>query len=59
VEDTSSGRHTLLLSDKDHRKLVLPHIQDAVVRKFWTDEYERYPAVFQKQVIAPLQNKVG
>jgi hypothetical protein len=48
-----------LLSDEAFRRHVLPFIEDTVVWKFWLEEYERYPAVFQRQVIAPLQNKVG
>jgi hypothetical protein len=48
-----------LLSDKAYRHRVLPFIADPIVQKFWVEEYERYPAVFQRQVIAPLQNKVG
>jgi Type IV secretion-system coupling protein DNA-binding domain len=48
-----------LLSDKAYRHRVLPFIEDSIVQKFWIEEYERYPAVFQKQVVAPLQDKVG
>jgi hypothetical protein len=48
-----------LLSDKAYRHRVLPFIEDPIVQKFWIEEYERYPVVFQRQVIAPLQNKVG
>jgi hypothetical protein len=48
-----------LLNDKAYRRQVLSFIEDPIVRKFWLEEYERYPAVFQRQVIAPLRNKVG
>jgi hypothetical protein len=48
-----------LISDKAYRRRVLPCIEDPMVRTFWIEEYEQYPAVFQRQVIAPLPNKVG
>ena len=48
-----------LLSDKDYRARVVPLIQDPLVKKFWTDEFDRYTPAFQKEAIAPIQNKVG
>src|SRR2546428_5241955 len=48
-----------LLSDKDYRTWVVSRIQDPLVKKFWTDEFDRYTPAFQKDAIAPIQNKVG
>lgn len=48
-----------LLTDKAYRKKVVKRIQDPVVKSFWVDEYANYPDKFQKEAIAPIQNKVG
>lgn len=48
-----------LLTDKTYRKKVVKRIQDPVVKSFWVDEYANYPDKFQKEAIAPIQNKVG
>ncbi len=48
-----------LLTDKDFRKKVMPFIQNEQVRKFWMEEFEKYPARLRADAIAPIQNKVG
>lgn len=48
-----------MLSEKDFRRVVADAIQNDQVREFWLKEYERYPARFQIEAIAPIQNKVG
>jgi hypothetical protein len=59
IENSTLSGIPRLLSDKTYRRQILLFIEDPIVRKFWIEEYKRYPAVFQRQVIAPLQNKVG
>ncbi len=48
-----------MLVDKSFRQKVMRKITDPVVKSFWIDEYPRYPANFQAEAIAPIQNKVG
>jgi hypothetical protein len=48
-----------LLADKTFRMRVLAQVRDPVVRNFWLQEYENYNPEFQKEAIAPIQNKVG
>ena len=48
-----------LLTDKDFRRQVIPHITDKVVKSFWLDEFARYSPGFRSVVVAPLQNKIG
>jgi len=48
-----------LLSDKKYRAWVVRQIKDPFIRDFWTEEYEAYDPRFQREAIAPIQNKVG
>ncbi len=48
-----------IVSDKDFRKKVLPHITNKQVRLFWEDEFEKYSYRFKAFSVAPIQNKVG
>jgi hypothetical protein len=48
-----------MLSEKSFRKQVTDRIENAQVRAFWVDEFPRYSAPFQKDAIAPIQNKIG
>jgi len=48
-----------LLDDRDFRKHAAGRVRSAQVRAFWLREYEGYPARFQAEAIAPVQNKVG
>ncbi len=48
-----------LLSDSPFRQSVIPRVRDPLVKNFWLQEYERYSPAFQKEAIAPIQNKVG
>lgn len=48
-----------LYSDKAYRKSVARSIQNAVVKEFWTTEFENYPARLRAEAIAPIQNKLG
>lgn len=48
-----------LLDDHSFRKNAAGRVRSAQVRAFWLREYEGYPARFQAEAIAPVQNKVG
>ncbi len=48
-----------ILSDKAFRNKVMTFVQNAKVKEFWTDEYEKYPERFRVEAISPIQNKVG
>lgn len=48
-----------LLTDKDYRQRVISSLLDPIVRHFWLNEFEKYNNSFQKEAIAPIQNKVG
>jgi hypothetical protein len=48
-----------LLSNKAYRDWVVRQIDDPFNRSFWLDEFEAYEPRFQREVIAPIQNKLG
>lgn len=48
-----------LLADPKFRDKVIPHIEDIVVREFWTQEFANYTDRQRVEAIAPIQNKVG
>jgi type IV secretory pathway TraG/TraD family ATPase VirD4 len=48
-----------LYADKDFRREVTKRVRNAVVRRFWTDEFEKYPDRLRAEVVAPIQNKLG
>jgi hypothetical protein len=48
-----------LLDDGDFRRHVAERTPNAQVRRFWLTEFERYPAHFRAEAVAPVQNKVG
>ena len=48
-----------LLTDPAYRRWVVNQVQDPFVRQYWTEEYESYDPRFQREAIAPIQNKVG
>lgn len=48
-----------LLADPKFRDDVVRHIEDPVVRGFWTDEFANYTDRQRVEAIAPIQNKVG
>ncbi|MBX3024681.1 type IV secretion system DNA-binding domain-containing protein [bacterium] len=48
-----------LLSDDDYRRHAMTAVRSQPVRAFWLKEYEKYPAKFRLEAIAPIQNKVG
>jgi len=45
--------------DPSYRAWVLSQTSDPFVRAFWKEEYEKYDPRFQREAIAPIQNKLG
>lgn len=50
---------TRILTDKKFRNEVLKHVQDPVVRNFWTVEFASWNDKFAAEAVAPVLNKVG
>jgi hypothetical protein len=48
-----------LLVDPYFRAQVIRQVKDPFIRSFWADEYEGYDERFQREAIAPIQNKLG
>ena len=48
-----------LLTDANYRAWVVRQIKDPFIREFWANEYESYDPRFQREAIAPIQNKLG
>jgi hypothetical protein len=48
-----------LLTDGAYRAKVIRQIKDPFIRAFWAEEYENYDERFQREAIAPIQNKLG
>ena len=57
--DSSLADIPQLLADRTFRSAVVANIEDAVVKGFWTNEFEKYSPGFRSVVVAPLQNKIG
>jgi len=48
-----------MLTDPRYRLKVIRQINDPFIRAFWAEEYEGYDERFQREAIAPIQNKIG
>ena len=48
-----------LYSDKPFRQGVVRGIRNETVRRFWKDEFEKYPDRQRAEAVAPIQNKLG
>jgi len=48
-----------MLVDPEYRSKVIRQVNDPFIRSFWTEEYENYDERFQREAIAPVQNKLG
>ena len=48
-----------MLTDELYRTQVIRQIKDPFIRAFWAEEYAGYDMRFQREAIAPIQNKVG
>jgi hypothetical protein len=50
---------TRMLTERDFRDDVISHINDPVVRNFWTIEFASWNDKFAAEAVAPVLNKVG
>lgn len=48
-----------LYASDEYRREVTRRTRNPVVRAFWRDEFEQYPARYRAEVVAPVQNKLG
>jgi len=48
-----------LYSDDDFRKEIVGGVRNQVVKNFWKNEFEEYPARLRAEACAPIQNKLG
>jgi type IV secretory system conjugative DNA transfer VirD4/TraG family protein len=48
-----------LYSDDDFRMEVVAGVRNEVVKTFWLNEFEEYPARLRAEACAPIQNKLG
>ncbi|HEY2068299.1 MAG TPA: type IV secretion system DNA-binding domain-containing protein [Rhizomicrobium sp.] len=48
-----------LYSDDKFRKAIIRDVKNETVKRFWTDEFENYPARLRAEAVAPIQNKLG
>lgn len=48
-----------LCTDKRFRHFVLGRVENRQVRAFWKDEFPRLNPLYQKDAVAPIQNKIG
>jgi hypothetical protein len=48
-----------LYADDAFRKSTTARLRNEVVRAFWREEFEHYPARLRAEAIAPIQNKLG
>ena len=48
-----------ILTDKSFRQRVVCYIEDAQVKAFFTEEFEKYSARFRSEAVSPILNKVG
>jgi uncharacterized protein DUF87 len=48
-----------MLIDPTFRAKIVRQIKDPFIRAFWAEEYENYDERFQREAIAPIQNKIG
>ena len=48
-----------MLTDERYRAWVIRQIKDPFIRNFWAEEYAGYDLRFQREAIAPIQNKLG
>ncbi len=50
---------TRMLTDRHFRQDVIKHIDDPVVKNFWTVEFASWNDKFASEAVAPVLNKVG
>ncbi len=52
------GVNRMLIDDR-YRAWVIRQIKDPFIKSFWAEEYAGYDPRFQREAIAPIQNKLG
>lgn len=50
---------TRILTDDKFRRRVIEHVNDPVVKNFWTVEFASWNSRFATEAVAPVLNKVG
>lgn len=58
-ENTSLLGVNRMLVDERYRAWVVRQVKDPFIRNFWEHEYVGYDIRFQREAIAPIQNKLG
>lgn len=58
-KDASFADLLRLLHDRKFRKEVVAEVENEQIRKFWHEEYDKYPERLRAEAVSPLQNKVG
>jgi hypothetical protein len=48
-----------LFSEAEFRAEAVQRATNAQVRRFWTEEFEKYPGRFRVEAISPIENKLG
>ncbi|USN54534.1 MAG: TraM recognition domain-containing protein [Candidatus Peribacteria bacterium] len=48
-----------VMTDEPFKKEVLSYVTDAVVLKFWKDEYDKWQDKYKSEAVAPIINKIG
>jgi hypothetical protein len=48
-----------LLTDAEYRAWVVRQTKDPFIKEFWEHEFASYEPRFQREAIAPIQNKIG
>lgn len=48
-----------ILQDKNFRLKVISRLKNEPLKDFWVNEFEKYPPSYQKEAVAPIQNKIG
>ena len=61
LEQPAATMHDILrmLSDNDFRKQIVQSLQNQTVRRFFEQEYEKYPSSYRTDASAPIRNEVG
>jgi hypothetical protein len=59
IPDTTLEDVLKILANQSYRDKVVSKIKDPSLVHFWKEEFDKMPAVLQKEAIAPIQNKVG
>jgi hypothetical protein len=59
VEGTTLADVSRILLERDYRAYILSHVDDATIKDFWTEEFDRYTPSFRTEAISPILNKTG